>query len=425
MRALLQRWIEVIRQRPLVILGILYFAVNLVLIFTRHGDFVVYYAASVRYLEGAEIYLNEPNPFTYPPFAALFFVPLTWLGLSGAKVAFFMLNFGALIWGLQIVHRELLKENGPHQKYVIALTWVFCLRFVQSAFNNQQTDLIIFALISLGAVAFARSQIKAVSWWSVAAATKANPIFMVLAPLFVGRWRWSMAMLGILTVLLVLPDILNFTANSVPQTKEFSLSQTIVSYKHKREPKVFALLAAPNHPLHHLQKFITTTFLKADNSWWSQRDNPLNQSLTRIVARFFGVPNIVFLSLCTAFAWLLWLGRRVGRSNPFIYAFLFYCAFVLIGPVASKPHFVAFYGLLLFCWQNLFSRFHSLKLIILLPVSVMFGLTSAGMLGEHAYDIAVVGHIGIASAILWLYSYFIAVVTTWTAPGAGVDSLES
>ncbi|HEY2062699.1 MAG TPA: glycosyltransferase 87 family protein [Amycolatopsis sp.] len=88
------------------------------------ADFSVYYAGGRAVLEGTPLYdLNFgtaeiPFPFTYSPFAALVFVPLTSLGPAGASVAWTVVNFASLaaaVWltlGLLRVRRRGLLTAG-------------------------------------------------------------------------------------------------------------------------------------------------------------------------------------------------------------------------------------------------------------------------------------------------------------------------
>jgi len=94
-----------------------------------------------------------------------------------------------------------------------------------------------------------------------------------------------------------------------------------------------------------------------------------------------------------------------GTKETFVLGLLVYMAFVLIGPMSSKPHFVPLYGLFLFSWKNMFSQFNWTKLIILSCCTAVLSLTSSGIMGQWAYVIADRCHIGIAGLIIWLYVY--------------------
>jgi hypothetical protein len=151
--------------------------------------------------------------------------------------------------------------------------------------------------------------------------------------------------------------------------------------------------------------------------WWQDRDSKGNQSLYRIVASHLGkaIPsNLVLLSLCAFFGLLLLGATRRQGDSIFVLGLLFYTAFVLIGPQSSKPHFIAFFGLLLFCWQDALLNRSWLKGICLALLSGLLGVkAAAGLLsaGPLARDI-----VGLAGFALWLYSYMLLMISGHRKP---------
>ncbi len=67
-------------------------------------DLEVYRAGAVAFIHGRDIYLAHPRviplPFTYPPFAAVFFVPLGLLPDLLARVAISLLSGAALVFAI-------------------------------------------------------------------------------------------------------------------------------------------------------------------------------------------------------------------------------------------------------------------------------------------------------------------------------------
>ena len=124
------------------------FLVLLIRTFTKAGDFSVYFAAGLRYLNGVSVHVIEPNVFSYPTFMALLMAPLTWLGHDAAKIIFFLANFAGLIVGVRIVSHYLLAALNPRNAQIVFwLSLLICSRYFLAVFNNQQTDLIVFALV--------------------------------------------------------------------------------------------------------------------------------------------------------------------------------------------------------------------------------------------------------------------------------------
>ena len=118
--------------------------------------------------------------------------------------------------------------------------------------------------------------------------------------------------------------------------------------------------------------------------------------------------NYVLIGLCAVFAVLLGVLTRRRADRFFILGMLYYSAFVLIGPQSSKPHFIAFYGLLLFCWQDAFERRSMLKFLLLAAVSGLMGIKyAAWLIPDEAVARDIVGLAGFG---LWLYSYVVLAV---------------
>jgi hypothetical protein len=146
--------------------------------------------------------------------------------------------------------------------------------------------------------------------------------------------------------------------------------------------------------------------------WLQARGSKGNQLLYRILASHLGqaIPsNFVFLGLCAFFALLLFEATRRCKDSIFVLGLLFYTAFVLIGPQSSKPHFIAFFGLLLFCWQDALLNRSWLKEVCLVLLSSLLGVKAvAGRLpaGPLARDI-----VGLAGFALRLYSYVLLLIS--------------
>jgi hypothetical protein len=63
----------------------------------NRDDFLAYFAAGERALQGITPYAREETPFRYLPLTAYFFIPLTLFSISVARVVFFILNFAAVV----------------------------------------------------------------------------------------------------------------------------------------------------------------------------------------------------------------------------------------------------------------------------------------------------------------------------------------
>jgi len=393
------------------VLTVLFFAVILFRFLTKAADFNIYFLAAERFLHGASIHVIEVNLFSYFTAAALFFVPLAPLGYGAAKIVFCILSFAGFIIGVRIVNSH-ISTNEDHAGWACIIAFAFAARFFLSVFDNQQTDFLVFGFVMLGLHYYARSSYSAAVLWSAGAILKTNPLFVILLPIFQKRFMCAAVMLISTAVLVMTPDLLRVgviqrTAET-PEITSIELPRVLVDRKDQYPMIRHPLIVLPHTRFAYLKEYFSITFGGRGQNWWEDSGNHLNQSLTRIALyylsnRVSGV--VVFLTLCGAFSLALFNLVRRNRNDIFALGLLFYAAFVLIGPVSSKPHFVVMYGLLLFAWQNLFAFFSWSKLSLLVLVSASLGLTSRGVMSSYSEDLALGGHIGIAALALWIYVF--------------------
>jgi hypothetical protein len=393
-----------------------FFALVVAVLFYRYlykdGDFDIYWAGTFRFLHALQIHVQEIHPFSYPTFATFLLLPLYPLGYSAAKVVFFVLNVIILVAALRVCHREIL-DGSRYRVAAIAITLVFSVRSMLAVFNNQQSDILIFGLIVFGLSACCRRPIGGMGLVAVAAALKANPLFMLLLPLFKKQWRMAIAFLLFTTSLVLLPDVLKYAVTDSWHEASFSVPGSVIAAEETVPVGNFKAMKHSAGAFSYLHEHFVLNLSPdpAVNRWWQSRENHFNQSLYRIIASRLGerVPaNYVLIGLCAVFAVLLGVLTRRRADRFFILGMLYYSAFVLIGPQSSKPHFIAFYGLLLFCWQDAFERRSMLKFLLLAAVSGLMGIKyAAWLIPDEAVARDIVGLAGFG---LWLYSYVVLAV---------------
>lgn len=393
------------------VLTALFFAVILFRFSTKAADFNVYFLAAERFLHGASIHIAEANLFSYFTAAALFFVPLAPLGYGAAKIVFCILSFAGFIIGVRIINSHIsTKEN--HAMWAFIISFAFAMRFFLAVFDNQQTDFLVFCLLLLGLHYYTRNNYRAALLWSAGAILKTNPLFIVLLPIFQRRFMCAAVMLVSTAALVMTPDLLRIGITratvETPEITSIELPRVLIDRKDRYPMISYPLTALPQTRFAYLKEYLSITFGGGGPNWWEDTSNYLNQSLTRIAMYYLPerIPSVaVFLTLCGAFSLALLNLVRRNRRDIFVLGLMFYAAFVLIGPMSSKPHFIVMYGLLLFAWQNLFAFFNWSKLLLLAVVSVTLGLTSRGVMSFYSDIFALAGHIGIAALVLWIYVY--------------------
>ena len=168
-------------------LGVLVTGVLFYRYLVHDGDFDVYWAATFRFMHGLKIHIYEQNVFTYPTFASLMLLPVYPLGYTVGKILFFAVNMIFLVGAVYVCQRQVLNSSAVRAA-TLMIALLFSFRSILAVFNNQQTDILIFGLVIFGLAAFARVPVLASSLMALAAALKANPLFMVLLPFYKKRW---------------------------------------------------------------------------------------------------------------------------------------------------------------------------------------------------------------------------------------------
>ena len=377
------------------------------------GDFDVYWASTFRFIHGLKIHVYEQNVFTYPTFASFLLLPLYPLGYSAGKIIFFILNVVLLISAIAVCQRRIVGNSSVNTAALVVALF-FSFRSILDVFNNQQTDIIIFALVSFGIALFARFPVIGTSVMALAAGLKANPLFMILMPVFKRRWS-AVAVFLVLTVGFVLmPDLSKYAFTDSWTDSEFIVPGSVMPKRGEirqgqftaeaRDPGLWSYLKEHYH--------MTLSASPGEVRWWQDRGSAGNQSLYRILATHLGkaVPsNFVLIGLCALFGLLLMLATRIRGDSVFVLGVLFYTAFVLIGPQSSKAHFIAFFGLLLYSWHDALEKNSWVKSAILLVFSVFLGVKAAAYAlpsGWISRDI-----VGLSAVGLWLYSYCLFLIS--------------
>ena len=179
------------------------------------------YVDGARHLTDGTLYdfFSEPLhlPFTYPPFSAMIFLPLTWLPWTLLRILWQIASFGA-IGVMAYSTLRLLGRAGPKapsplrhvRGIVVTITALgLWLEPVRTTFNYGQINLFLAALLLAGAVA--GKEWMAGFSVGISAGVKLTPAITGLYYLLQRRWSaviWSVvffvATIGV--ALVVLPD---------------------------------------------------------------------------------------------------------------------------------------------------------------------------------------------------------------------------
>ncbi len=140
----------------------------------------------------AERGLTRFSYFVYPPWVAIFAVPLTLFTPYQGLVLLYVLNWILVVAGLILLARS-LPAFGAAAVAVVFLFLCPSYMFIQGL-EAGQTSIAIFFLLVLFASAFSRHRAaEAGLWWALIAGIKVFPVLFALPLLALRRWRLLVA----------------------------------------------------------------------------------------------------------------------------------------------------------------------------------------------------------------------------------------
>jgi len=404
------------------LLGI-YFIGNLYRYLTKQDNFNILYAGAVRYSEGATVHLNEHLAFTYPSFFSLLLSPLTLFGYDVALIVFFVISFVVLILGFRFLSDQLIEKDLARRGIVLVLVVAGSFRFFQGVFDDQQTDLLVFGAILLGS----KYLVDCKNWrtptlWAFAGAIKANPMFMIVPLLVSSRARQVIIFIMITIFLWMLPDVISPLLPKTTNPKQFELPSVVIDHGKDLPVKTVTYSAVPQKQKdwpRYIREWVNFNLgvgskvsdgTKTNGSWWNQNGNAQNQAITQWTAVYLGAGKSymwVFVSWTLFLAILLAILIR-RRGLDLVTVLLSYQAFVLLGPVSSKPHFLPVIGLLMFVWNRAVKINTKAGYIVPGIITFLLAITTPDLIGFKAYNfLGGIGFYGWLVFGLWTYVYYI------------------
>lgn len=143
-------------------------------------------------------------PFTYPPIAAVLFIPLTWVSPEAAGIVWTLLGYFALAGTLFVVCRGAARSRRSDVMIgLIAMCLSTALIPVWTALNLGQVGIVLMLLVVVDMLA-PRSVLPRGALVGIAAAVKLTPAGFILFPLLRRDWRtatWMIVAACAMTVL--------------------------------------------------------------------------------------------------------------------------------------------------------------------------------------------------------------------------------
>jgi len=207
-------WRSRIAERWVLWLAVAFFA-GMAFPFLRRGDGsewqTCYVRAGRRMMEGDAIHHSEPNAYAYPPLMAMCAAPFSRVSPRMSLTLWYAINVVAMV---VVVESAWRMTGGPalvglqgRWAAVFGLATLLSFRFLAAPLENQQSDVVIAALLFVGCRRlWAGRDFAAAIWLGVAAAMKCTPL--LFAPYLAWRGKFKSACLLVLVAVALnrLPD---------------------------------------------------------------------------------------------------------------------------------------------------------------------------------------------------------------------------
>jgi hypothetical protein len=174
------------------------------------SELPVYTRGAARMAAGEEIYRFELKAFTYPPFFAVPFVPLTLIPESAHRLVWYATNLAALAAIIWLLWKQLSGAglSGRSASFFWIGLALLAGRHVSAVFENQSHDLVVLVAVMLAITAFSRrAEVRGGSWIGIAAACKATPLLFLPVLASQRRIAASLALLFAAALATLLPDL--------------------------------------------------------------------------------------------------------------------------------------------------------------------------------------------------------------------------
>jgi hypothetical protein len=360
--------------RPYLLSGSILMIVLAVPVFQRDRDWVrVYLPAAARLANGADIYQEETG-FVYPPINALLALPFRALPRVPSLMLWHALNMAALMililgaWKLSGGGRLDGMPRIPWREHAIFWLGLGCgISSCLDAITNQQTDLIVAALVILGCLALVQqrdlrafpspsakrgvahilawrsgSDLRAALWFGGAAAIKCTPL--IWAGYLAWRRRWAAALLvvAVAGAVNLLPDLTDPPTNASTRFGDWTRRFLFPMATSKHDFGSWACGIGGNQSVPGLAQ----RWLVYDAVWQGDELDGVAKEVRATPQTLKAVSWSAMLALLAAAlvcAWRTPAGaeslREPGPSASALHFGLVLMLMVLLSPHSSKPHF--------------------------------------------------------------------------------------
>ena len=351
------------------------------------GELPVYTTAIERMVIGEEIYRREDSKaFTYPPFAAIPFIPFLALPENFHPALWYVINICVFFYVFCrlnfLVFRWL---PGEHNKRKRQLFWILLIllvgRYLSSVFETKANDIIILVLMFESARMSALERYNLMGIWTgLGAAFKATPWLFLPVLIWQKKFLAALTLVSAALVAHLLPDILfprslggSWTLswyytflNSISLDKPVDVAGAWTSWNHLNQ-SLTATLYRLSTPIN------TTTGIGISVNLWALEGRQL--ALLNIAAQLIVILLVILANKRSSKSTGL---ERFGQVGAVL------CGMLLLSPMSSKSHFAILIIPISFCVVELIRDRR--RLIIGIHLGIIFlvsTLTTKDIIGKQ------------------------------------------
>jgi hypothetical protein len=384
--------------RPYLLIGAILLIVLLVPFFRRDQDWVtVYVPAAERLANGENIFQDG---FVYPPINSWLPLPFVSMPFVAARLLWYAINMAALT--ILVLGAWKLSGGGPlegaaavpSREHVIFWLGLGCgISSCLDAMTNQQTDVIVAALVILGCNALIRQRyLRAGIWFGLAAGIKCTPLLWAGYLAWKKRWGAALLIVGVAIAINLVPDITHPAQTATTRLEDWAFRFLLPMSDAKYDFGTWACGVGGNQSVAGLWN----RWLLFDQSWngedWDivPREGRVTPGTLKAVAS-----GTMFFLIATGLAcsWVTarkenaasGLARKAAPSAPVLEFGSVLILMVLLSPHASKPHFCT---LLLpgFCVARAALSEPNRKLLAVIAAALLCALASnKDLVGDQFY----------------------------------------
>lgn len=369
------------------ILGMVYFYKK------GEGQLPVYTTASARMVDGAEIYRHEDaGAFTYPPFAAVPFMPFLAVPARLHTGLWFLVNAGILAY-VVLRLRSLVSgwfagnANQTRRRLFWIILVVLVARHLSSVVESKANDILILLLMFEAARFAALGRFTAMGAAAgIGAAVKATPWLFLPVLVWQKRLLPAAVLLGVAVVAHLIPDVVFPRSQGGSWT--VSWYSTFLTDLSVGEPAESGGAWEAWNPLN---QNIADTLYRLSTPFDAGSTHPYNINLwslhglaLKIVTVFVQLTVLLLVLLATRRSHDFEHGtsgaadlRRFGEVGAVL------CGMLLLSPMSSKSHFGVLIVPLSFCVVELLQDPRRAVIAVHLGLIFLVGtLTTKGMIGR-------------------------------------------